>query len=135
MKRLNNELADHTVKTDVKENVPLFKFDFGLLEQALINIIHNSIIHTPEKSVIQINVKEEKNICIIEIADNGPGFEEEALSKLFEKFYRIPGTKTGGTGLGLSIAKGFIEAHSGTITAKNLKEGGAVFVIEIPMQN
>lgn len=135
VKRLNNELTNHTMKIDVQENIPLFKFDFGLLEQALINVIHNSIIYTPEKSTIKINVKEEKNICIIEISDNGPGFAEETLNKLFEKFYRIPGTKTGGTGLGLSIAKGFIEAHSGSITAKNLKEGGAVFIIKIPMQN
>lgn len=135
LKRLNNELINHIVKTDVQENIPLFKFDFGLLEQALINVMHNSLIYTPEKSTIKISVKEEKNICIIEISDNGPGFAEETLGKLFEKFYRIPGTKTGGTGLGLSIAKGFIEAHSGSITAKNRKEGGAVFIIKIPMQN
>ncbi|MCX6175085.1 MAG: DUF4118 domain-containing protein [Ignavibacteriales bacterium] len=135
LKRLSNELINHTVKTDIQENIPLFKFDFGLLEQALINVMHNSLIYTPEKSTIKISVKEEKNICLIEISDNGPGFVEETLSKLFEKFYRIPGTKTGGTGLGLSIAKGFIEAHSGSITAKNRKEGGAVFIIKIPMQN
>lgn len=135
IKRMKNELLDHLVITNVQENIPLFKFDYGLLEQALINIIHNSIIYTPGKSTIKINIKEEKNICIIEISDNGPGFAEDTLDKLFDKFYRIPGTKTGGTGLGLSIAKGFIEAHSGTISAKNLKEGGAVFTINIPMQN
>ncbi len=134
LKRLNNELINHTVKTDIQENIRLFKFDFGLLEQALMNVMHNSLIYTPEKSTIVIRVKEEKNVCKIEISDNGPGFAEETLDRLFEKFYRIPGTKTGGTGLGLSIAKGFIEAHSGSISAKNRKEGGAVFIIKIPMQ-
>lgn len=134
LKRLNNELINHTVKTEIQENIPLFKFDFGLLEQALMNVMHNSLIYTPEKSTIVIRVKEEKNVCKIEISDNGSGFAEETLDKLFEKFYRIPGTKTGGTGLGLSIAKGFIEAHSGSISAKNRKEGGAIFIIKIPMQ-
>ncbi len=134
LKRLNNELINHTVKTEIQENIPLLKFDFGLLEQALINVIHNSLIYTPEKSTIRISVKEEKDNCVIEISDNGPGFAEETLNKLFEKFYRIPGTKTGGTGLGLSIAKGFIEAHSGSISAKNRKDGGAVFIINIPIQ-
>ncbi|MCX6170520.1 MAG: sensor histidine kinase KdpD [Ignavibacteriales bacterium] len=134
LKRLNNELINHTVKTEIQENIPLLKFDFGLLEQALINVIHNSLIYTPENSTIQIRVKEEKNNCVIEISDDGPGFAEETLNKLFEKFYRIPGTKTGGTGLGLSIAKGFIEAHTGSISAKNRKDGGAVFIINIPIQ-
>lgn len=135
LKRLSSELVNHSVKTEIQENIHLFKFDFGLLEQALINVLHNSLIYTPEKSTITISVKEEKNVCKIEVSDNGPGFAEETLGKLFDKFYRIPGTKTGGTGLGLSIAKGFIEAHSGSITAKNRKEGGAVFIINIPMQN
>ncbi len=134
LKRLNSELKDHEVITEIQENIPIFKFDFGLLEQALINVIHNSLIYTPEKSTIRISVKVEKSNCVIEISDDGPGFAEETLNKLFEKFYRIPGTKTGGTGLGLSIAKGFIEAHSGSITAKNRKEGGAVFIINIPIQ-
>ncbi len=134
LKRLDNELKGHNVIADIKENIPLLKFDFGLLEQALINVIHNSLIYTPEKSTIRISVKEEKGNCVIGISDDGPGFAEDTLNKLFEKFYRIPGTKTGGTGLGLSIAKGFIEAHSGSITAKNRKEGGAAFIINIPMQ-
>ncbi|MDR3627248.1 MAG: ATP-binding protein, partial [Ignavibacteriaceae bacterium] len=62
------------------------------------------------------------------------GFPHESLDKLFDKFYRIPGTKAGGTGLGLSIAKGFIEAHKGTITAANNDKGGAVFTVSIPIK-
>lgn len=134
LKRLKNELTNHAVKTHVQEDIPLFMFDFGLLEQALINIIHNSVIYTPKESTISIRVNEEEEYCRIEISDNGPGFREDSLDKLFEKFYRVPGTKTGGTGLGLSISKGFIEAHSGTIIAKNGAQGGAQFIIKIPMQ-
>ena len=50
------------------------------------------------------------------------------------KFYRLPASKTGGTGLGLSIAKGFTEAHGGTVTVNNLENGGAMFTISIPTE-
>ena len=52
----------------------------------------------------------------------------------FDKFYRLPNSKTGGTGLGLSIVKGFVEAHNGTIELKNNEPQGAVFLISIPAE-
>jgi two-component system sensor histidine kinase KdpD len=131
--RLKTELLNHKVNISVDKDINLFKFDFGLLEQTLMNIIHNSVIYTPDGSQINIDVKKNNHECIIIISDNGPGFPEESLLKLFQKFYRIPGSKTGGTGLGLSIAKGFIDAHKGTVTAENRNEGGACFTIKLPM--
>ncbi|MCU0333066.1 MAG: ATP-binding protein, partial [Ignavibacteriaceae bacterium] len=71
---------------------------------------------------------------VITISDNGAGFPEGELKNIFKKFYRIPGTKAGGTGLGLSIAKGFIEAHGGSIIAKNNESGGAKFIISLPVE-
>ncbi len=132
LEKLKTESADHTIILSLNDEIPLFKFDFGLLEQAIINIIHNSLAYTPAHSEIRIEAKMEKDMCTITIADNGKGFIEESLPRIFEKFYRIPGTKAGGTGLGLSISKGFIEAHGGNISASNLKEGGAVFTISLP---
>jgi len=131
--RLKAELVKHKVNITVSKDIKLFKFDFGLMEQALINIIHNSVIYTPEGTQIKIDVKKDNEDCIIKIADNGPGFPAESLPKLFQKFYRIPGSKTGGTGLGLSIAKGFIDAHKGSIVVGNRRKGGAGFIIKIPM--
>jgi two-component system sensor histidine kinase KdpD len=131
--RLKTELVNHKVNIAVAKDIKLFKFDFGLMEQTLINIIHNSVIYTPDGSQIKIDVRKNIDDCIIKIADNGPGFPAESLPKLFHKFYRIPGSKTGGTGLGLSIAKGFIDAHKGSITAGNRSKGGACFTIKIPL--
>lgn len=71
---------------------------------------------------------------VIVISDNGPGFPAEALNKLFDKFYRVPGTCTGGTGLGLSIARGFVEAHKGNIGVSNKPNGGAQFIIRLPAE-
>lgn len=132
LSRIKTESAGHKIKVNIQDDLPLLRFDFGLLEQALLNILHNSIEYSPKQSEITIDAKQLNNNCIINISDNGKGFPDETLEKLFDKFYRIPGTKAGGTGLGLSISKGFIEAHGGTITASNHPNGGAVFSISIP---
>jgi two-component system sensor histidine kinase KdpD len=71
---------------------------------------------------------------VIVISDNGPGFPKEVLPRLFDKFYRVPGSMAGGTGLGLSIVRGFVEAHRGTIQVENREGGGARFTIRLPMQ-
>lgn len=133
LKRLKYESLCYQIKTNIALENSLFRFDFGLLEQAFINIVHNCIIYTPENSIISINIKEQDDKCIIEISDNGFGFPGNTLEHLFEKFYRAPGSKTGGTGLGLSIAKGFIDAHGGTISATNKKPHGASFTIILPI--
>ena len=59
--------------------------------------------------------------------DNGKGFPTEKIDRVFDKFYSLKYSKTGGTGLGLSIARGFIEAHNGTIELRNKEDGGAKF--------
>jgi two-component system sensor histidine kinase KdpD len=72
--------------------------------------------------------------CIhIRVSDQGPGFPEVSLPRLFEKFYRVPGTAAGGIGLGLSIAKGFVEAHNGKLLAENQPGGGALLTITLPI--
>lgn len=133
--KLSRELSGHDVKIDVVPDMPLVKVDFGLIEQAVTNLLHNASLYTPRGSTVSIQVFTDAHEAVIVIADNGPGFPRESLSKLFEKFYRVPGTKTGGTGLGLSIARGFVEAHKGTIKVEDREEGGARFIIRLPLQS
>lgn len=131
--RFRFENKSHKLTNKIEEDV-IFRFDFALLEQAIINIVHNSLIYTPEGSEIVIEGIQQNFNYVLNISDNGNGFTNEVLSKLFQKFYRVPGTKTGGSGLGLSIAKGFIEAHGGSIKAANKTTGGAIFTIVLPMK-
>ncbi|MGK4567927.1 sensor histidine kinase [Flavobacterium sp. 3HN19-14] len=70
--------------------------------------------------------------CVISIADDGHGFPEAEIEKVFDKFYRLQHSKTGGTGLGLSIVKGFAEAQGGKVSLENKPEGGAIFTIYFP---
>jgi two-component system sensor histidine kinase KdpD len=134
IQKLKKELIHHAVSIVIPPTMPLVKLDFGLMEQALTNLLYNASLYTPAGSSIVLSAKMEEKNCIMTVADNGPGFPMETLVHLFEKFYRVPGSKTGGAGLGLSIVKGFVEAHKGTITAMNGAAGGAEFIISIPTE-
>ncbi|MEG0851341.1 MAG: DUF4118 domain-containing protein [Flavobacterium sp.] len=114
--------------------LPLFKIDIGFTEQIMLNLVHNAIFYTPENSVIKIKTSHVLGNCFITMSDNGKGFPENEIPHVFDKFYRLPNSKTGGSGLGLSIVKGFTEAQYGTVTLKNIITGGAEFTIIIPAE-
>lgn len=136
--RLKEETKDHKITYSIDDNLPLFRLDYGLMEQIVYNLVYNCAQHTPKGVNINISAKYEVDAdydthidlikkCIITISDDGYGFPPEEIDKAFDKFYRFKESKTGGTGLGLSIVKGFVEVQNGTITLRNAGDGGAVF--------
>jgi len=126
--------ATHKITVAANDHLPLFKLDRGFMEQILQNLIHNAIHYTPEHTTITIASEHQGNVCILTISDTGNGISETALPFIFDKFYRLPNTKTGGSGLGLSIVKGFVEAHDGTIVLKNNPSGGLICTVSIPAE-
>ena len=140
---LKQDLLFHKIVVDADDALPLFKLDYGLTEQIIYNLVFNASQYTPKGAKIEIKVEYNPNVefeynpdksmpCLITISDDGIGFPEEEIDKVFDKFYRLQNSKTGGTGLGLSIVKGFVESQGGTITLENREEGGSVFVIGFP---
>lgn len=140
---LKEDLHFHKIVVHADENLPLFKLDYGLTEQIIYNLVFNASQYTPKGAKIEIKVDYNPNIdfeynpdtlmpCVITISDDGNGFPETEINKVFDKFYRLQNSKTGGTGLGLSIVKGFVEAQNGKITLENKEEGGAIFKINFP---
>ncbi len=127
---LEPQLEKFRTSIDIDDNLPLFKLDFGIMEQVLYNLIYNAVIHTPENTTITIQAIYIDQKLVLKVADNGRGFPAEEFENVFTKFYQPQGSK-GGTGLGLSIVKGFVEAHHGRITLENLPVCGAMFTIEI----
>ncbi|MDA9555826.1 ATP-binding protein, partial [Pelobium sp.] len=123
-----------TIVFEPQEDYPLFKYDRGLIEQVLQNLLYNAINYTPDTAIITISTSYLSDKFKITIADNGNGIPDEELNNIFDKFYRLPNTKAGGSGLGLSIVKGFIDAHHGMVYAENGENGGARFTIEIPSE-
>ncbi|HBL77238.1 MAG: hypothetical protein A2W90_15525 [Bacteroidetes bacterium GWF2_42_66] len=132
---LKDEMKPYSLEINIPENMPLVKIDFGLMEQVLYNLLFNASQYAPAASSIKLNVGHKNRELVIRITDRGPGFPGEALKDVFKKFFRVDGSKTGGLGLGLSIVKGFVEAHKGSITVCNRKNGGAKFTIRIPSEN
>jgi len=125
-------LRRHVISVHTEEDMPLILVDVSLMKQCIINILHNSTVYTPEGTEIILNAwKQGETEAVIEIRDKGPGVPEDALCKLFNKFYRLPGTRSGGTGLGLTITRAIVEAHGGTITARNHETGGLVISITL----
>lgn len=127
-------VATHTILFTPNEGLPLFKLDGGLIEQIVHNLLHNAIQYTPSNTTINVDVQHQENGCVIMISDSGKGFPEKEIALAFDKFYRLPHTKTGGSGLGLSIVKGFVEAHHGKVYLENNSSGGAKFTVEIPAE-
>ena len=136
--RLSEETKDHNINYVIEENLPLFKLDYGLMEQIIYNLVYNCSQHTPKGANIEIKAEYEVDAdydshielikkCVITISDDGYGFPPNEIDRAFDKFYRFKDSKTGGTGLGLSIVKGFTEAQNGTIQLSNAEDGGAVF--------
>ena len=126
-------LEKHVVVVDAAPNLPLVQMDFVLMQQALINLLHNVALHTPPGTRVRLTAKVEGAELLLMVADRGPGLSPEALGHVFDKFYRAPGAATGGVGLGLSITRGLVEAQGGTIQAENRTNGGARFSVRLPL--
>lgn len=129
---LKEELRLFKLNIGIQKDIPFVRVDFGLMEQILYNLLLNACQHAPLNSTIRLNAMHNDSLLTIEVLDRGSGFPDSALNNLFDKFYRVTGSKTGGLGLGLSIVKGFVDAHKGKVFAENRKNGGAKFIIQIP---
>lgn len=133
VKQMRDCTAHHPLEISLAPDLPLIVADFVLLEQVIINLLDNACVYTPPGTPIRITARQTTGEIEMTISDAGPGIPPELLTRIFDKFYRLPGTVTGGTGLGLSICRGLIEAHNGTLTAENLPQGGARFTIRLPL--
>ena len=120
------------VETDLPNFLPVIGSP-GQMQQVIINLIQNAADATDHQTepLLQVSAREENGDIIVQFRDNGAGIAEEALDKLFDPFYTTKPVGKG-TGLGLSISYGIIERHGGKLSAKNLAQGGAEFMLRLP---
>ncbi|MGB4497369.1 MAG: ATP-binding protein [Methylococcaceae bacterium] len=134
LSRLEKNLVNRTVNIHLPENLPLIWIDSVLFEQVLVNLIENAIKYTPSSSPIDINASYTKELLTLSISDYGSGIPNSLEDKIFDKFYRVENESTqSGVGLGLALCRSIIEAHRGTIQAKNINGKGAAFFIRLPL--
>lgn len=136
------ELYFHLLEKNIRINhypirvEPIYVIaDVQQLKRVFINIIENAVKYMDKvNGEINIIIKQDESIVIIEIKDNGQGIPEDALPYIFDRFYRADPARnisTGGSGLGLSIAKKIIEQHGGNIKAHSIEGEGTSMVFTL----
>ena len=100
------------------------------------NLLHNAITYTPENGKVDIGVVLDKQFVVLSVTDDGTGIAEPDRARIFDRFYRVLGTKTTGSGLGLSIVKAIADKHGAKITVRgNNGEKGTRFTLSFPVCN
>ncbi len=134
---LQNVLTREAPENDIHLDIGDIKLHSlrNALDRAIGNVLRNAVRYAKD---IQITARAENSRILIQIADRGPGVPEEAVTRLFEPFYRpetARGRTTGGSGLGLAITKRCIEGCGGRVMARNRNGGGLVVEIELPYRS
>jgi signal transduction histidine kinase len=120
------------IPEEIEAEIDADKFD-----SILLNLLSNAFKFTPAGGTIRCTVGRQDGRVRIEVADSGPGVAPEEREVIFERFRQLHGGSArefGGTGLGLVICRDFVELHKGTIMVDEAPEGGALFVVELPIE-
>jgi PAS domain S-box-containing protein len=125
-----------SVDVDIELHLPeaptTISGDRGQIIQALTNILNNAYEAMEGRGRIQVQLRRTGIAAEVEITDSGPGIPEHVLPHIFEPFFTTK-PEGQGTGLGLAICHGVMQAHHGSIVARNVPDGGASFVLSFPL--
>ncbi len=130
------ERADIEPLNNVAFDLPPAWADPDMLMRVFANLCDNALRHTPAGGKVFIGARQQGKMLEVAVTDSGKGIPPEALSRVFDRFYRADTSRqvrTGGSGLGLTIVRAIVEAHGGTIKAENVPEGGARFIFSLPI--
>lgn len=116
---------------DSPEQISNVQADKEKTAWVLTNLIANAVRYSYDNSSIYLSIKEENNLVQISVRDGGQGIDPQYKTKIFERYFRVPGTKKEGTGLGLAISKEFIEAQGGQINVESEFGSGSTFSITL----
>ena len=100
------------------------------LRSVLDNLIENALRYTPEGGVVDVSLTHEAGKLSIEVIDSGPGIPQELLDRVFDRFFRVPGTGARGSGLGLAIARGAAQRCGMAISLRN-REGTSGLIARV----
>lgn len=123
------------VESDLDGALPAVHVDRQQMSQVLLNLIINArqaMLSRPEGRMLAVRTRTVGGQARVEVEDNGPGVASENLKHVFEPFFTTKPVGEG-TGLGLSVSQGIIASHGGRIWAENRPEGGARFIVELPL--
>jgi PAS domain S-box-containing protein len=116
---------------ETEQNLPDIKGDSEKTAWVLINFLTNAITYSTENSTIIVKLKNENNQVVFQVIDTGKGIDSRYKTKIFDKYFQVPGSQKSGTGLGLAISKEFIEAQNGTIGLESELGLGSTFYFKL----
>lgn len=120
------------VEVDYPEKISKLFVDNEKIAWVITNLLSNAIHHSPERARIIIGAVQREKAVEIYVQDFGRGIDPRYHKSIFERYFRVPGTKVQGSGLGLAISKEFVEAHAGTIWVDSEIGKGSRFSITLP---
>lgn len=114
-----------------EEKIGKLFVDSEKIAWVLTNLLSNAVRYSKENGRVVIGAKQEDNQVELYVQDFGKGIDPRYHQSIFDRYFRVPGTKVQGSGLGLSISKDFVEAHNGTLTVESTLGKGSRFVIRL----
>lgn len=129
--------AGQTLNLEVPDVLPPITGDMQWLYRALTNLLSNATKYTPAGGSITVRAYAQDDDVYVEVKDTGPGIPPEAQTRLFERFYRVPGGDPSirGSGLGLAIVKSVVEQHGGRVFVQSRLGQGSVFGMIFPVRH
>jgi two-component system sensor histidine kinase KdpD len=139
VERFASELREYRLEVDLPDSLPAICGDPLMLDQILTNLVENATKYASPGARIRISASALPSTASLHLVveDSGGGVPEHALSKLFDKFYRVSRTGAGarrGTGLGLAVVRGLVHAVNGEVSASRSPLGGLAIVLELPTE-
>ena len=126
--------ATHPITAECESSLPVVDADPDALERVLTNLVSNAIKYSPSGSAVRVGARALGGGVAIEVADAGRGIPAEALSRVFEPYYRVPDAAGAahGTGIGLAVVKALVEAHGGTVRVDIAPAAGTRVTVVLP---
>ena len=122
---------DVAIRLETGDLPPALAIDPNALLQILLNLLDNAIKYGPRGQTVRVGAAAREGRLIISVEDEGPGISDDESERVWEPFWRKPGSSEGGTGLGLAIVRELVTLHDGTVTIEPGRARGARFIVDL----
>jgi two-component system phosphate regulon sensor histidine kinase PhoR len=124
------------IEVDAADGVPPVPGDPDGLERLVLNLADNAVKYNRPEGCVKLRLFQADSQAVVEVTDSGIGIPQDALARIFERFYRVDKGRSreeGGTGLGLAIVKHVAQAHGGQVEVESRIGKGSTFRVKLPL--